>query len=151
MSIDVSNIETKITGDGEFNVDAATDQLVRWDVRAGSVDRYQLALQASQVALRLTAEQRLEVAQRIYNRRQELIDKIVSGELGGTPGSLEELGLNITPPMPQYAILGLMYPNRKVGFYPEDGGFFDYTKEQKNMAALAINEGLLPSDFIKVG
>ena len=144
MGVDVANRGAKTASGSELDVDAAADQLVRWDIHAGKVDRYQLASQASQVALRLTDEQRLKVIQRIYDRRQKLIGKIASGELGGTPGSLEELGLDITPPMPQYAILGLMYPNRKVGFFPEDGGFFDYTEEQKKMAALAINEGLLP-------
>lgn len=162
MAIDVGSIPI-ITDDipDSFDEDQARDEIIRWDAYGGNRDRYQLAELASRLAGHLDLTERLALVGAVRARREQLLDTIraryykdeSSGSWEDRAEAKESNANNdatfaITPTMPQYAILGLLYPNHKVGYHPEDGGMFDYSDKQKAVAALAINEGKLSPDFI---
>lgn len=155
MAIDVGSIPI-ITDNApdNFDEDQARDEIIRWDAYDGSRDRYQLAELASRLAGHLDLTERLALVGAVRARREQLLDTIRARYYKTESWEDFESNANndatfaITPTMPQYAILGLLYPNHKVGYHPEDGGMFDYSDKQKAVAALAINEGKLSSDFI---
>ncbi len=162
MAIDVGSfsIITDTVPD-DFDEARTKDEIVRWDAYAGSRDRYQLAELASQLASHLDITERLALVGAVRARREQFLDTIRARyykdeNVGSFEDRVEAMESNMnndatfkaTPVMPQYAILGLLYPDHKVGFHPEDGGMFDYSGEQKAIAALAINEGILSPDFM---
>ncbi|MGE5309533.1 MAG: hypothetical protein ACM3JF_00455 [Sphaerimonospora mesophila] len=166
MAIDVGIIPTAIADRSPDNFDgggSARDEIVRWDAHAGQYDRYQLAALAARLANGLDLTERAAIIGFVRARRESLLatlrEQYYPDETAGTEQDQAEAKASNahndatfteTPVMPQYAILGLLYPNRKVGYHPEDGGdngMFDYSDDQKAIAALAINTGQLP-DFM---
>lgn len=162
MAIDVGSIPiiTDRSPD-DFDEERARDEIIRWDAYAGDRDRYQLAELASQLADHLDLPERLAVVGAVRARRERFLNTIraryYKDENTGTEEDKAEAKQTNdyndetfaeTPVMPQYAILGLLYPDRMVGYHPEDGGFFDYSDKQKAVAALAINKGELSPDFM---